>query len=758
MNISKKQKTVEKFMKNMILLVAILLIASNLVAFEGWEEGEHTGTPGLEFVRLGQWSQDGWVDLNAYRVSRGTANAEHIVIPATNPNTTTGWPVTEIFGDFSHFTAMTSIIIPNTVTTIGSNIFEGCIGLTSITIPNSVTSIGSSAFRGCRGLTSVIFEEPSSLTTIGERAFYGCTDLTSITIPNGVTTIGAEAFGNTAIWNNAEDDSAVYIDRWAVGVKGNISGSIELRDDTVGIAASTFSRFTAMTSIIIPNSVTTIGNNAFSGCTGLTSIEIPSSVTSIGMSAFSNCTGLTSVTFESPSNLTSIGSSAFFDCTGLTNIEIPNSVTSIGSSAFSGCTGLASVTFESPSNLMSIGSSAFSGCRALTSIEIPNSVTSIGMSAFLGCNGLTSVTIGSSVTEIGSWAFGFTNLESITVEAGNPVFRSEGNSVIRIDNDELIIGIKTSVIPYGVTSIGSEAFAGTGLASISIPSSVTEIGWGAFDSCRSLTSVTFESPSNLTRIGAVAFLFCTGLTSITIPSSVTYIGWEAFMGCNNLTEIIIGEDEEKEEEEEGDEEEDTRFIQRNRNNMSIGRAAFADLPNTNRIIVSNNVTNIGESTFYRNTTLRNIFIPASVTSMGYAAFRNCPALTIYLETASIPAGWHANWNPDNRPVVLGNVIVSESDIIEPALATALAGNFPNPFNPETTIRFAIREDAFVSIEIYNIRGQRVRNLVNEERRAGEYSIVWNGRDDHGNSVASGVYFYRMRAGDYHSIRRMILMK
>ncbi len=116
----------------------------------------------------------------------------------------------------------------------------------------------------------------------------------------------------------------------------------------------------------------------YANCSDLTSVTIPNSVTSIGMSAFSGCSGLTSVTI--PNSVTSIGMSAFSDCSGLTTITIGNSVKSIGERAFQGCTGL-------------------------TSITIPNSVTSIGESAFYKCTGLTSITIGNSVTSIGNWAF-----------------------------------------------------------------------------------------------------------------------------------------------------------------------------------------------------------------------------------------------------------------------------------------------------------------------------------------------------------------
>ena len=134
---------------------------------------------------------------------------------------------------------------------------------------------------------------------------------------------------------------------------------------------------------------TIISMHLFNACSSLTSVTIPDIITSIDMNAFGNCTGLTSVTI--PNSVTSIGGSAFRGCSGLTSVTIGNSVTSIGSNAFSGCEGLTSVTI--PNSVTSIGSNAFESCSGLTSVTIPNSVTSIGGSAFLGCSGLTSVTI-----------------------------------------------------------------------------------------------------------------------------------------------------------------------------------------------------------------------------------------------------------------------------------------------------------------------------------------------------------------------------
>ena len=181
-----------------------------------------------------------------------------------------------------------------------------------------------------------------------------------------------------------------------------------------------FDGYRGLTSLTIPNSVTSIGNNAFEGCSGLTSIRvgegnpnydsrnncnaiidkstntlvvgcsktiIPNSVTSIGKSAFYECSSLTSMNI--PNSVTSIGDGAFQECSGLTSLSIPNSVTSIGKSAFMNCSGLTSLSI--PNSVTSIGDDAFLNCSGLTSLTIPNSVTSIGVYAFYGCSGLTSI-------------------------------------------------------------------------------------------------------------------------------------------------------------------------------------------------------------------------------------------------------------------------------------------------------------------------------------------------------------------------------
>ena len=261
------------------------------------------------------------------------------------------------------YTATGDIVIPNSVTSIGTEAFYNCSGLTSVTIPNSVTSIGDYAFRGCSGLTSVTI--PNSVTSIGNYAFYNCSGLTSVTIGNSVTSIGGHAFeGCTGLTSLYISDVAAWCAiSFGTGHANPLYYGHKL-----------YVNEELVTDLVIPNSVTSIGNYAFYNCSGLTSVTIPNSVTSIGGYAFYNCSGLTSVTI--PHSVTSIGGYAFYNCSGLTSVTIPNSVTSIGNYAFSHCSGLTSVTIEAETPPTLGGYDAFVGdcpiyvpCNAITAYK-----------------------------------------------------------------------------------------------------------------------------------------------------------------------------------------------------------------------------------------------------------------------------------------------------------------------------------------------------------------------------------------------------
>ena len=621
--------------------------------------------------------------------------------------------VTNIYpSTFQSCTSLTSIAIPDSVTDIWELAFYECISLKNITIPKNAKSIGMGAFSACSGLTEITI--PDSMTSIGVAAFRECSNLESVIMEGskppvleemqeitaqftgckfvtenakGIKVPAGTANAYKAEWeewaefitdgtDDTEDDLIVSGKGWRIDSTGKLTidsdagmddwsqngspshadniNSVEMNTDgsVTRIGKYAFYR-SKITSIIIPDSVISIGGNAFGKCSNLTSITIPDSVTTIGGYLFVECSSLNEVTL--PSGMTSIASGMFKNCNLLKGITIPESVTEIEDEAFQSCTGLTAITI--PESVTSIGGSAFYGCSKLSGITIPSSVEIIQSRAFQNCSSLETVTMkGDTPPTLAASGSGNTahfegckfvteNAKGIKVPAGTANaykaeweewaefitdgtddteddlivsgkgWRIDSTGKLTIDSDAGMDDWSQNGSPShadninsvemntdgSVTRIGKYAFYRSKITSIIIPDSVISIGGNAFGKCSNLTSITI--PDSVTTIGGYLFVECSSLNEVTLPSGMTSIASGMFKNCNLLKGITIPESVTEIEDE-----------------------AFQSCTGLTAITIPESVTSIGGSAFYGCSKLSGITIPSSVEIIQSRAFQNCSSL------------------------------------------------------------------------------------------------------------------------------------
>ena len=630
---------------------------------------------------------------------------------------------------FSGCTGLTEIVIPDSVTTIGSYAFSGCTGLTRVVLPAGLTAIPESCFNNCKRLPGIAI--PETVTSIGSWAFCYCSELTAITLPQGLQTLGANVFlycenlpyvdvpdtlesagyciasdtthlrcsigssaayalskKNNSFYNNGYGLCYTYADR-----DGSVTGlvlfkyvgteaEVRVPDGVTELLYFSFYNNSAVTSVILPETVVKIGEKAFSECKNLTSVTIPQGVVEIQSAAFSMCPKLTVI--DIPDGLQkaawlaeddvqfrcSFGSSAAFAlskggnsfCTGDfqmrylfdedgnrnglrlnkylgtdTEITVPEEVTETGS-AFKDCNTVTKVVL--PAGLTKLESNIFSGCTGLKEIAIPEGVTSIGNGAFRDCEALTELALPQGLKKIGSNAFiGCKSLTYIEIPDGVETvehFIAESTIQLRCDlGSSAAVAVSRSndgfysddlYLRYTFDGDGVQngltlmKYVGTS-SEVIVPDGVTKLQYSTFSECRQLlTRVVL--PNGLLSIPESLLNNCTNLKEVVIPESVTTIENHAFFGCASLEKINL-----------------PAGLTEISNSLLGGCTALSE------ITIPDGVTAIGDSAFQKCASLTEIVLPQGLKRIDGYVFLGCTGLS-YID---IPDGVETagNWIADD---------------------------------------------------------------------------------------------------------------
>lgn len=642
----------------------------------------------------------------------------------------------ERVGDYAFYGCknLESISVPKSITYIGAHAFQDCRGLVSIEMNDATTVIRESTFEGCSNLVSINY--PETLESIEDRAFYGCSSLVYVEFFDALTNIGANSFakcGNlrvTCRFNESYSD-----------------GSSNWRDKSKYIGYTGISTKNVY-KLYISDKLTEIPNDEFVNehnplkgerdqYENLHEVIIPNTITRIGERAFAQCNNLEVVTFLEGSKLKVIDETAFLDCTSIKNFTIPNTVTTLGKESFCGCTSLEEISLPEktikladgvfagctslskahlPSKITKIPKNFFLSCVSLKDVNIPKDVDTFENACFMGCSSLTDFEIRNNVVSVefetfhycpnirllvhynSMWDYiysqnGFNQSQVYHIHVDNkptsiPDYKFEkftsiidvtfdcvGTSVIEnigVGSFRGCRNLTTIVPPDSCKFIQDWAFAETNVGTFKFPPKVTRLSGDLFNSCKNLSSVTFDcSPTELCEN---TFKNCSSLKSIKLPDSLKTLGKGSFWGCSSLPSINIPSSSKRVEDNMFHECSKLSTIIMGSNVEELGNGAFFGCTSLTTFDTSKtSIYEIDNSCFENCSKLRTVKLANKVTELGSRAFYNCPCLTELTMSSGLTEIRFGTFEkcisltsfdiPANIEVIEGNVFTNCSSLV-----------------------------------------------------------------------------------------------
>lgn len=532
---------------------------------------------------------------------------------------------------------------PIAVTGIGARACIDCVGLQTVTVPTLCEAIGSQAFSGCTNLSRVTTAD--SLKYIKEEAFLNCSNLSSFTMPEYLTEIGDYAFQNCGL--STIDIPNSYIN--ALGISA-FSGCTKLRSAVIGdsvtkISKETFKNCSALQTVKMPTNLDTLDYGAFQNCSALRSITIPATLSTIGTNMFDGCTSLKEVIFASTSSLQAIPSYTFNNCTSLATIEMPASITTIAADAFLNCTGLNYVTL--PSGLAEVANGTFGTCKNLICFTVPGKSTKLGsVNQFMNMNNGTFRIKGEIPSVAYDYAIKFNIcFQSMQDDYEEDYFRVNKSGALTYANVAMITKTNTCVyIPETIGDISvksitasTDVFKGNGsIVGVVIPATITSIAGDAFNGCQNLSRATFESEN--TQIGVNAFKETSD--DFIMYGTITRTSKPFLYAMDNNHPFVNEDSQLKVEHDTATDRNvltdfpdaaETLVIATGidafgyKTDGGVNTSIFDGSDNLKTVTIGDAVA-LKDHEFKNCTKLSDVFIPASVISMGVAPFSGCTSL------------------------------------------------------------------------------------------------------------------------------------